>query len=59
MTAAKVVDHVIAHHGNQELFWDESTWQALCKHHHDSDKQASEKSGRVVQTIGEDGWPMN
>lgn len=33
--AAEVVDHVIPHKGNEQLFWDESNWQSLCKHHHD------------------------
>jgi 5-methylcytosine-specific restriction enzyme A len=33
--AAVVVDHVVPHRGNAELFWDESNWQALCKWHHD------------------------
>lgn len=27
---AKVVDHIIPHKGNQELFWDENNWQPLC-----------------------------
>jgi len=35
VTAATVVDHIIPHKGNQELFWDESNWQPLCKFHHD------------------------
>jgi 5-methylcytosine-specific restriction endonuclease McrA len=44
VTAALVVDHVIPHRGDQELFWDRANWQALCKPHHDSDKQMWEKS---------------
>jgi len=40
VTAATVVDHIIPHKGNQELFWDESNWQPLCKFHHD------QKTGR-------------
>ena len=32
---ATVVDHIIPHRGNQELFWDRNNWQALCKRHHD------------------------
>ena len=35
VTAANVVDHVIPHQGDQELFWDEANWQALCKPCHD------------------------
>ena len=28
--AANVVDHVIPHRGDQNIFWDQSNWQALC-----------------------------
>ena len=27
---ADVVDHILPHRGNQELFWDQSNWQPLC-----------------------------
>ena len=40
---ATVVDHVVAHRGDQMLFWDESNWQALCKPCHDR-KTRSEDS---------------
>jgi len=40
VTVASVVDHIIPHKGNQDLFWDESNWQPLCKFHHD------QKTGR-------------
>lgn len=30
LTAATVVDHIVAHKGNKELFWDRSNWQSLC-----------------------------
>ena len=36
LTAATVVDHVIAHGGDRQLFWDRENWQALCKGCHDS-----------------------
>ena len=42
---ATVVDHVIPHRGDMQLFWDSSNWQSLCKHCHDSHKQRLEKSG--------------
>ena len=32
---ATVVDHIVPHRGNEELFWDRSNWQPLCKKHHD------------------------
>ncbi len=47
VVAAEVVDHVIPHRGNLDLFWDKSNWQPLCKFCHDSHKQAIEKSGSV------------
>jgi 5-methylcytosine-specific restriction protein A len=34
-TKATVVHHVIDHKGNQELFWDDRNWMALCKRCHD------------------------
>ena len=33
--AARVVDHIVPHRGDQRLFWDENNWQQLCKRHHD------------------------
>jgi 5-methylcytosine-specific restriction protein A len=32
---AQVVDHIIPHKGNKQLFWDRDNWQALCKACHD------------------------
>jgi 5-methylcytosine-specific restriction protein A len=45
VTLATVVDHKVAHRGNETLMWDQDNWQALCAQHHDSDKQMAEKSG--------------
>lgn len=56
--AATVVDHITPHKGDEALMWDQGNWQALCKPHHDSDKQAVEKSGRVRRGVGSDGWPL-
>lgn len=42
--ASKVVDHKIAHDGDQKLFWDSSNWQALTKPCHDR-KTATEDGG--------------
>lgn len=44
ITPATVVDHIIPHKGDYELFWDESNWQALCKKCHDR-KTAIEDGG--------------
>lgn len=35
VVAAEVVDHVIPHKGDKELFWDRDNWQSLCKPCHD------------------------
>ena len=33
---AAVVDHIVPHRGDRELFWNENNWQALCKSCHDT-----------------------
>ena len=42
--AAIVVDHIMPHKGNEELFWNQSNWQALCKQCHD--KKTAKEDGR-------------
>ncbi|WP_342419849.1 HNH endonuclease [Paenibacillus sp. FSL H8-0168] len=44
LTPATVVDHIIPHKGNKELFWQRDNWQALCKACHDV-KTATEDGG--------------
>lgn len=39
-TPATVVDHIVPHRGDKELFWDVKNWQALCSRCH------NEKTGR-------------
>ncbi len=34
IVAATVVDHIIPHRGDQQLFWDHDNWQSLCERHH-------------------------
>lgn len=41
---ATVVDHIIPHRGDKELFWDKLNWQPLCKRCHDH-KTATEDGG--------------
>ena len=43
VSEARVVDHVIAHCGDQVLFWDRNNWQSLCKPCHDGWKQRVER----------------
>lgn len=42
VVVATVVDHVVAHRGDEALFWDEANLQSLCKRCHDAHKQAQE-----------------
>lgn len=35
LTPATVVDHIIPHRGDRQLFWDITNWQPLCKGCHD------------------------
>ncbi len=58
ITAGTVVDHRIPHKGDQTLFWDRTNWQTLCSTHHNSEKQALERTGHKTVRIGADGWPM-
>ena len=41
--SALEVDHIEPHKGDPILFWDESNWQGLCKHHHQSTKARIER----------------
>jgi 5-methylcytosine-specific restriction endonuclease McrA len=45
VTAASVVDHIVAHQGNETLMWDRTNWQSLCKPHHDGQKKREEAGG--------------
>lgn len=58
VVAAMVVDHIIPHRGDPELFWDESNWQSLCSACHNSVKQAEEKRG-YSNAVGANGWPID
>ena len=45
LAVATVVDHVVPHKGNLDLFWDQANWQPLCKRCHDAVKQREERGG--------------
>lgn len=45
---ARIADHVVAHRGDETLFFDAANLQSLCKQCHDSAKQREEKTGVVV-----------
>ena len=40
---ATVVDHITPHRGDQELFWNQSNWQALCKSCHDRKTKTTDR----------------
>lgn len=42
--AATVVDHIVPHKGDKDLFWRRTNWQPLCKSCHDR-KTAREDGG--------------
>jgi 5-methylcytosine-specific restriction enzyme A len=54
ISKADIADHITPHKGNHELFF-YGPLQSLCKLHHDSVKQAEEKSGiiRGCNILGE------
>lgn len=56
-TAATVVDHKEPHRGDPVKFY-AGPFQSLCKHCHDSAKQAEEKRGHSG-VVGVDGWPVD
>ena len=47
VVAATVVDHVVPHQGDQELFWSVDNWQALCAPCHNGVKAEEEGRHRV------------
>lgn len=53
-----VVDHVIAHKGDQRLFWDRSNWQVLCPDDHDIIKQR-EEHGHETDAVDVNGRPTD
>lgn len=58
VTAAAVVDHIVPHKGDPDIFWNEANWQSLCATHHSATKQAEEYRGYSTE-VGKDGWPID
>lgn len=51
---AEVVDHVVPHKGDRDLFWDSDNWQPLCAWCHNAVKQPIEAAfiaGRVAVSL--------
>ena len=55
---AEVVDHIIPHKGNQQLFWDTDNWQPLCTVCHNKAKAILERTGKVIG-CNMDGVPVD
>ena len=55
---ATVVDHIVPHHGDLALFWDQSNWQSLCGTCHNAVKQAEERTGQI-RGADQDGIPLD
>ena len=51
---AQVVDHIVPHRGDKELFWDKNNWQALCFSCHSS-KTATMDGGGYNKRVLTDG----
>ncbi|WP_083398646.1 HNH endonuclease [Nitrosomonas communis] len=58
VVAAVIVDHIIPHRGDMQLFWDKANWQSLCEQCHNSHKQRLEKSG-IITGCNVDGIPLD
>ena len=43
ITMATVVDHIIPHRGDPDLFWNRENWQPLCEHHHNAKTMTEER----------------
>jgi 5-methylcytosine-specific restriction endonuclease McrA len=54
---ANVADHVVPHHGHEQLFW-YGELQSLCFAHHNASKQQIETKG-FARDVGVDGWPVD
>jgi len=53
-----VVDHMIPHRGDLNLFYDPGNLQTLCPDCHDRNKQREETRG-YSEERGPDGWPID
>lgn len=49
---ADTVDHIKAHKGNRDLFWDRTNWQAMAFQCHSSKKQRAERRSNEALTGG-------
>ena len=60
LTRATIVDHVVPHRGDSQLFWGPLNLQSLCRTCHDSVKQSAERGGDGLRRgCDEDGLPLS
>lgn len=52
---ATVVDHIVPHEGDQDLFWNDSNWQPLCERHHNTVKAEQEGRHKARARFTDDG----
>ncbi len=57
-TVATVVDHIVEHKGDYDLFWDPKNWQSLCPSCHSGIKRIQEHHGHS-SAAGVDGMPID
>ena len=57
-TEATVVDHVVEHKGNYDLFWNQDNWQSLCASCHSGIKRMQEHHG-YSQACDENGISLD
>ncbi len=51
---ATVVDHIVPHRGNEELFWNRDNWQSLCALHHGAKTMHENNYFRRKKDAGKD-----
>lgn len=65
--SATVVDHIVPHKGDMQLFWDRNNWQALCASCHNSKTATMDGGGynkdvrtnAVMKGVKENGEPAD
>ncbi len=55
---AQLVDHIVPHRGDPELFWDRANWQGLCSTCHSGAKASFERTGKM-RGCDVDGTPLD
>lgn len=59
VTKATLVDHIVPHRGDKDLFWKRSNWASCCAACHDGAKKAAERGGTIMRGCDENGNPLD